>query len=73
MIFLGYKNGKPERVDSPTIPTFQSHGNQFDCMVGPFRTVRGLKAMIKWGRNNPHMQTVADAERIGKKYAHELV
>jgi hypothetical protein len=73
MIFLGYKNCKPERFNSDTTPTFQSHGERFDYVIGPFRTVRGLKAMAQWGNNNPHIRCVADAERIGKLYAHELV
>jgi hypothetical protein len=31
--------------------------------------MRGARFMAEHGRGNPHVQTVADAERIARKYA----
>lgn len=53
-------------------PTEKSHGRKYGAVIGPFRTIRGAKAMVHFGCNNPHMQSVSDAERIGKQYAAEL-
>jgi hypothetical protein len=72
MIFLGYNVGGKEIFQSDTIPTWKSHGGQYAAVVGPFKTVRGAKAMLHYGDGNPHMLTVADAERIGKQYKNDL-
>lgn len=55
---------------STTTPTWETH--PYTYTIGPFRTIRGAKAMLWYGPCNPHIQCVADAERIGKKYAKEL-
>jgi hypothetical protein len=44
---------------------------EFVAVIGPFRTKRGAQFMATYGANNPHCQTVADAERIAKKYQGE--
>jgi hypothetical protein len=53
-------------------PSEASHGKKYGAVIGPFRTIRGAKAMVHFGGNNPHMQSVSDAERIGKQYAADL-
>lgn len=42
------------------------HGAYF-ALTGPFRTKRAALWAEKYGRNNPHFQCVADAERISKE------
>ena len=73
-IYVGHKSGdrKREVFRSDATPTEQSHGEQYFAVTGPFRTVRGAKALTHYGNGNPHIQGVSDAERIGKKYANEL-
>ena len=45
-------------------PTQQSHGAIYNAVIGPFRTKRGAEYMAKYGKGNPHLQTVDDAERF---------
>lgn len=66
--FLGHKDGNTIPFKSVTIPTTDSHGHLYNGVTGPFRTKRGCMFMHKFGRNNPHCLSVADAERLGKKY-----
>lgn len=44
---------------------------QYNAVIGPFRTKRGAEFMRDHGANNPHVQTVQDAERIAKQIADE--
>lgn len=44
-------------------PTAKSHPH-LAIVIGPFRTMRGAKFMLKHGLDNPHCRTVADAERL---------
>jgi hypothetical protein len=44
---------------------------QYNAVIGPFRTKRGAEFMRDHGANNPHCQTVRDAERIAKQIANE--
>lgn len=71
-IYVGCKGVFRSTFRSKDTPTEQTHGKRFNCVIGPFRTVRGAKAMVHYGYSNPHMPDVASAERIGKKYAEEL-
>ena len=66
-IYVGVKGAKRKVFRSAKTPTFASHGKRFAAVIGPFRTKAGAEAMAKYGRNNPHLQTVADAERMAKK------
>ena len=56
----------PSRIvfTSSVVPTEASHGRFFNAVIGAFRTKQGAIFMAKHGRNNPHCQTVADAERL---------
>ncbi len=68
-IFVGYAKHFRGVLRSDSIPTEETHGHLYKYVTGPFKTVRGAKAMVHYGENNPHCQTVADAERLGRKYA----
>lgn len=50
-------------------PTQATHGAVYNAVIGPFRTMRGANFMALYGQGNPHCRTVADAERLAKKYA----
>ena len=65
----------PERVyfRSATVPTHESHGDQFAAVTGPFVTKRGAMFDVQFGYNNPHVQHVSDAERLGRQYAADYV
>lgn len=68
-IRVGQLNGEVFR--SGVEPTAHTHGLEYACTIGPFRTMRGARWMadpVK-GRNNPHCRCVADAERLAKQYA----
>ena len=57
-------NGKREVFRAKGTPTKATHGTQYAYCIGPFRTKRGATVMAESEHNNPHIQTVADAERI---------
>lgn len=66
-IYVGVKGTSREVFRSVSTPTQKSHGEKYAAVIGPFRTVGGAKVMAQYGRNNPHLQTVADAERMAKQ------
>lgn len=68
MIYVGYRDGHYIYFRSEVKPTHTTHGNLYNYVIGPFKTKRGAKFMVDYGRNNPHCQTVDDAERLGKLY-----
>jgi hypothetical protein len=68
-LYLGLKDGKRELFRSSYVPTSESHGMRFDCVIGPFRTVGGAMFMRDYGSGNPHCRCVADAERLSRKYS----
>jgi len=55
-------------------PTELFWGNRYALLIGPFRTRAGADFMAQYGRNNPHCQTVAQAERLalGVHLSHEV-
>jgi hypothetical protein len=62
--YVGISSQKPDwevftSVEKPTQEKFP-----YNAVIGPFRTRRGAEFMAQHGRNNPHLQTVEDAERI---------
>ena len=68
MIYVGKCHDSTMAIfKDTTTPTYSSHGYLYRYCIGPFRTMRGAQFMAQYGRNNPHLQTVADAERISKK------
>lgn len=67
--YVGLKvGGGREMFKSEMEPTQESHGSQYHAVIGPFKTDRAAKFMAEHGGNNPHLQSVKDAERISKKY-----
>jgi hypothetical protein len=52
---------------SKVTPTEMTHGHEYVYTIGPFRTKWGAIVMAKYGSNNPHIQSVADAERIAAR------
>jgi hypothetical protein len=72
-IYLGYTvqstGVKGEIFRSEHTPTFSTHGNVYNCVVGPFNTVRGATFMRDHGQGNPHCRCVSEAERLGRLYA----
>lgn len=50
-----------------SIPTESSHGHLYQCCIGPFVTKRGAEFMCKFGRGNPHCQSVHDAEKLSRR------
>lgn len=48
-----------------TPPTAETHGAEYTCVTGPFRTKAGAMYML----DNPLCETVAEAERKAKEIA----
>lgn len=70
-IYVGLRAGATSIVfRSATEPTETSHGKMFNAVMGPFRTLRGARFAALFGRGNPHIQHVNDAERIAKIHAY---
>lgn len=66
--YVGLSNGKREVFKSASVPTEVTHGERYQAVIGPFQTKRGAEFMAKHGANNPHVQTVVDAERIARSF-----
>lgn len=66
--YVGKRHASVARVvfTSEMTPTQQTHGDRFSSVIGPFRTKRAASFTALFGHNNPHLQTVDDAERISK-------
>jgi len=60
-------DGEYERFQSDGTPVRETHGDAYLAVIGPFRTVRGAEFMRKYGKGNPHLQHVNDAERFARK------
>ncbi len=65
--------GRRALFRSLTTPTETTHGAEFICAIGPFRTVRGAEFCRDYGRGNPHCLTVTDAEHLARGEAYDLV
>lgn len=65
-IYVGVKGSTRKVFRSSTVPTSKSHGDRYNVVIGPFRTLRGAAFMADYGRNNPHIQSVRDAEELAK-------
>jgi hypothetical protein len=65
-IYVGYKEKLEMEIfksqEEPTANKFP----QYLAVIGPFKTMRGAKFMRDYGRSNPHVQNVYDAERLAK-------
>ncbi len=67
--YVGHKAGKRAVFQSAGTPTEKTHGHFYTLVTGPFRTLRGARFMAEHGHNNPHVRSVADAERIAETIA----
>lgn len=47
-------------------PVHATHGSHYAAVIGPFRTLNGARYMEQYGRGNPHLQHVEDAERLAR-------
>jgi hypothetical protein len=56
---------------SPVAPTKETHGHLYTCAQGPFRTRLAARWFNRYGWGNPHVHTVADAERLAREAARE--
>lgn len=65
--YIGLSYGLRIRFKAENNPTVASHGHLYNGVIGPFRTKRGATFMRDCGQHNPHVTTVADAERIAKR------
>lgn len=65
--YIGHKNGDRHLFYSDSPVTKESHGSLYTAVVGPFITKRGALFMLEHGVNNPHCQSVADAEKLAKE------
>lgn len=66
--YVGLTPGRREVFKSGETPTRDSHGHRFNAVIGPFRTRRGARFCALYGDGNPHAQTVAQCEVLGRKY-----
>lgn len=64
--YVGFKvTGGREIFRADVEPVTYTHGERYHGVWGPFRTKRGaMFGASSASVNNPHVQTVADAERI---------
>lgn len=66
-IYLGKrKQGDLILFRAAQIPTRESHGHRFTAVIGPFRSKVGASFFARYGRNNPHIRTADDAERLAR-------
>ena len=66
--YIGVLSSGDYRIfKAPDQPTESSHGKIYRFVIGPFRTVLGAKIMERFGRGNPHIQHVSDAEKFASK------
>jgi hypothetical protein len=73
---MPYYLGKRSQGDwvlfsSACIPTQETHGHLYTCAQGPFRTRLAARWFNRYGWGNPHVRTVADAERLAREAARE--
>lgn len=67
--YVGIKNlGTREVFHATETPTEKTYGAKYNAVIGPFRTIRGAEFMRDYGMSNPHVQCVADAERLATLY-----
>ncbi len=64
--YVGCQEGRREVFKAAATPSQASHGQRYAAVIGPFRTLRAARLMAQQGGTNPHLQCVADAERIAR-------
>ena len=48
------------------IPTKETHGLRFTAVIGPFKSRVGASYYARYGKDNPHIRTADDAERLAR-------
>ncbi len=56
---------------SARTPTQETHGHLYTCAQGPFQTRLAARWFNRYGWGNPHVRTLADAERLAREAARE--
>jgi hypothetical protein len=68
--YVGVTHGGARHVLSlESTPTEAVFGHLYAAFIGPFRTRRAAMFMARYGRNNPHLQHVNDAERLARAWS----
>lgn len=68
-LYVGIKPGYVREVFRAAIePTWDTHGQTYLCVIGPFRTKPGALFMRDYGGGNPHCRNVTEAERLARQY-----
>ena len=65
--YVGVRESKRSVFYMAVVEPTQEMCPQYSAVIGPFRTKKAAYLMAEYGANNPHMQTVADAERIARE------
>jgi hypothetical protein len=65
--YVGFSGEWCELFQSRETPTNDSHGHLYHKVMGPFSTKAGAKFYCRYGKNNPHCNTVAQAEKLAKQ------
>ena len=65
-LYVGCNAGTREVFHAANVPTFETHGEKYAAVIGPFRTRRGADFMAQYGAGNPHCQCVAQAEKLAR-------
>lgn len=68
-IYVGITKDNRREVFKSAVEPTPEITSQYVACIGNFRTMRGAKFFADHGKGNPHLQCVADAERIAKQYA----
>ena len=68
MAFYLGKRGQDDLVllHFSKIPTKETHGHLYTAVIGPFKSKVGASYFARYGRNNPHIRTAEDAERLAR-------
>ena len=69
--YVGRTVETSEVFRSDAAPTEQTHGEKYDVVIGPFTTPLAANIMAEWGKGNPHLRHVDDAERMASNYRHK--
>lgn len=65
--YIGVRESKRSVFYMAVVEPTKEMCPQYNAVIGPFRTRKAAYLMAEYGANNPHMQTVADAERIAQE------
>lgn len=68
--YIGWNGRAYDILKLAVEPSHATHGTKYSHFVGPFATRRGAEFMARpEQRNNPHVQTSDDADRIARDLA----